>query len=96
MGFEVRGFWSLRGGDEEEVSKKDDPPPKDNRLADEFDRLCVWLTVLEFVDFDHRLRLTPWSTDVTGFMLGALCERGPLFRSLLGRALEKEADLVGD
>tara|TARA_R110002060_G_scaffold47860_1_gene58875 strand:+ start:615 stop:839 length:225 start_codon:yes stop_codon:yes gene_type:complete len=64
------GFCSFRGGDD--VSRNDDPAPRDIRLADELERLCAWLTVLEFVDFDQRLRLPPWiSADVTGLELRA-------------------------
>jgi hypothetical protein len=64
-----RFFCSFLGGDE--VSKNElGPPPNDIRRVNELERLSVWDTVLDPVDFDHRLRLPPCeSACVRGLVL---------------------------
>ncbi len=66
---EGRFFCSFLGGDE--VSKNElGPPPNDIRRVKELERLWVWETVLDPVDFDQRLRLPPCeSACVRGLVL---------------------------
>ncbi len=94
-----RFFCSFLGGDE--VSKNElGPPPNDIRLVKEPERLWVCDTVLDPVDFDHRLRLPPCeSAWVRGLVLIAFWRpncKVPARSRLVDRAALKDDDRCGE